>query len=265
MADVRSMLRNELASRRSSTESGSAGTRITKKRKIDGDDLSIQSIRKKSRPTTPAPTNTLETDDTDQQESITPNHESEAFVEETDAAQGEAQEDGPPGTKIEQHESNSLDAQKSQVTSSTAQIAASDQTLDEDEWSAFEREVVAPTRVTHVPAAAIASATISAAPVTADELAVQQQRQKEEQARAQEEDGEAEKEDAARHLEEEFEEMEQLEQRVKRLKAKREELRTQNSADSNGSAIEVEEAAQQGGDGSEDDEDDTDWDDWRFR
>lgn len=100
-------------------------------------------------------------------------------------------------------------------TTSTPQI-------NEDEWAAFEREVVP---LTHQPLQQMsdyASATISAAPVTAAELAAQTNAEKQQRREAEVEDEKAEEET---RLVEEFEVMEGLEERVKRLKEKRETLR----------------------------------------
>lgn len=253
MADIRSMLRNELASRGSSAQSGSTG-RVTKKRKIEEPDA-IQPAHKKSRPTTPSYTR----EDDESHESAN-SDQRVAEQEEGEVSQGE--EAGP------HLPDNELSQQQTPTISNAAQTSITEQNIDENEWAAFEREVVAPTRAAPTPAAVAASssaATISAAPVTADELAAQQQKQKEEQARVREEDIEGEKEDAARHLEEEFEEMEQLEERVKRLKAKREELRAHSVVESNGVLVDTQETSLQDGEGSEDEDDDEDWDDWRFR
>lgn len=254
MTDIRSMLRNELASRGSSAQSGSSG-RVTKKRKIEEQDT-ILPAHKKSRPTTPS---YAKGDD----RNLASASVAQELGEEDEEEISQDAEAGPrlPYDEISQQETNP-------TTPITTQISTSDQSIDEDEWAAFEREVVAPTRVAPAPAAVAASsaATISAAPVTADELAAQQQKQNEEQARVREEDIEGEKEDAARHLEEEFEEMEQLEERVKRLKAKREELRAQNTVESNGAVVDAQEPSLQDGEGSEEEEeDDENWDDWRFR
>src|SRR5215471_7571480 len=51
MADIRALLRNELASRRTTDSSGagSAGTRVAKKRKLN---LGGDAVRKKTKPTT---------------------------------------------------------------------------------------------------------------------------------------------------------------------------------------------------------------------
>ena len=253
MADIRSMLRNELASRASSSQSGSAG-RVTKKRKMEEPDT-IQPGRKKSRPTTPS----YAQEDDYQVESASGKQQISA-EEADEEAISQSQEAGP------QLPDDELPPQQTKpITSNTTQRSAPDQNIDEDEWAAFEREVVAPTRAAVVVPSA---ATITAAPVTAEELAAQQQKQKEEQARVREEDIEGEKEDAARHLEEEFEEMEQLEERVKRLKAKREELRAHAVVQSSPGDSRAQEAMLEDGRESEDqaDEDgDEDWDDWRFR
>ncbi|KAH8704906.1 hypothetical protein BGW36DRAFT_421490 [Talaromyces proteolyticus] len=258
MADVRSLLRSELASRGSSGQSGSTGTRVTKKRKIEAtDDL----IRKKSRPTTPGLEQTSEHSDAadiisrDQQLKTATDH---ATLHEDEA--------GPSLPPSNDENEDVFDDKEPFIVSPELQPAPPKQLVDEDEWAAFERDVVAPTRTAQIPAAAFAAAIISAAPVSADELAVQQQKQKEGQD-LEHEDAEGEREDAARHLEEEFEEMEQLEERVKRLKAKREELRRHRAEDENTNAtVEAQNTTQQEGyESEEEDEVDADWDDWRFR
>lgn len=211
--------------------------------------------RKKSRPTTPGLEQALETAD-------------DANVPEPDqnpevATAHDTLQDEEAGPTLE-----SDDRDKETDSSSTKP----QQTINEDEWAAFERDVAAPTHRAPLPAAAVAAATISAAPVTADELAAQQQTRKEDQ-NLENEDAEGEREDAARHLEEEFEEMEQLEERVKRLKAKREELRRQHVTEEYGTtnaAVEAQNTTQQEGYESEEEDEadadaDADWDDWRFR
>ncbi|KAL8818017.1 MAG: hypothetical protein Q9223_003261 [Gallowayella weberi] len=95
--------------------------------------------------------------------------------------------------------------------------------VDEDEWAAFQREVASPPPET---SALTATADISAAPMTAAELAAQSREQASRQAKERlEAEVEGEKEDAARQMEEEFEEMAELEDRVRRLREKREQLR----------------------------------------
>ena len=98
--------------------------------------------------------------------------------------------------------------------------------IDEDEWAAFERDIATPPPGPGLPSALTAEATITAAPITAAELAAQSQEEANTQNKERREaETEGEKEDAARALEEEFDEMEGLEERVRRLREMREELR----------------------------------------
>lgn len=138
-------------------------------------------------------------------------------------------------------------------------------TVDEDEWAAFEREVAAPTRMSHAPAAVAAEATISAAPVSNEELAAQQQAEKASAGRTREAELEGEREDAARFMEEEFDEMDQLEERVRRLKHMREELRQKRAEDQTRDVPMVSEDQRTAESDSDEDDDDEDWDDWRFK
>lgn len=136
--------------------------------------------------------------------------------------------------------------------------------IDEEAWAAFEREVAEQSDEPHAPAAVTAEATISAAPVTAAEIAAQQERAKASTVRNREAEMEGEREDAARLLEEEFDEMDQLEERVRRLKQKREELRKARAEDQTQDELMGSGATEQVESESEDD-DDEDWDDWRFK
>jgi zinc finger protein 830 len=99
----------------------------------------------------------------------------------------------------------------------TAPPQKSTATIDEDEWAAFEREVVP---LAHVaPPMQTSAATITAAPLSASELAAQ--RAAEERAakgRSREEEAEAEREEEGRRMEEEFEVQEEMEGRVRRLR-----------------------------------------------
>ncbi|KAL9617602.1 MAG: hypothetical protein Q9160_007615 [Pyrenula sp. 1 TL-2023] len=101
-------------------------------------------------------------------------------------------------------------------------------TINEDEWAAFEREVVPLTQDPVAPSDQYGSATISAAPMTAAEVAAQQQ---ESTRPRREEELEDEQEDEGRRMEEEFEVMEEMEDRVKKLKERREALRTRSHID----------------------------------
>ena len=108
-------------------------------------------------------------------------------------------------------------------------------TPPEDEWAAFERDVATPPPDPGLPSALTAEATITAAPITAAELAAQSQAEANVQSRERREaEIEGEKEDAARALEEEFDEMEDLEERVRRLREMREELRKKQAREMEG-------------------------------
>lgn len=137
--------------------------------------------------------------------------------------------------------------------------------VNEDEWAAFEREMAEPAPADNMAAKTdiMAGATISAAPVTAAELAAKSREEQSMQAKERREaEMEGEKEDAQRRLEEEFDEMEELEARVQRLKEKREALRRKTHSPANQSMSPVPELEPtKSSDESEDSEDD-DWDDW---
>jgi zinc finger protein 830 len=155
--------------------------------------------------------------------------------------------------------------------------AASEPTVDEDEWAAFERDIaVLPTEDAAVSSTRPpSSATISAAPMTAEELQ-DQARKAEDKSRREDKaaEMEAEKEDAERALEAEFDEMEALEARVKRLREMREKLR--NGGAGGTIAVETELVAEEldttatndvtsnNDEDDDEDEDDSDsWDVWR--
>lgn len=251
MADVRSLLRNELASRKGTSQPNTTGNRVTKKRKVDsGDGV----VRKKLRPTEL---------DAFQSASEAPS------TEHTTADQGPEQfeEDfaGPePPLDSDQEAIERITNLSEQATTIPSQNQPS--AVDEDEWAAFEREVAEPSRTPHAPAALVAEATISAAPITAEELAAQQGRAMASTARTREAELEGEREDAARLMEEEFDEMEQLEERVRRLKQQRESLR-KTRAEQQAQSQPVSGAGEQDAaeSESEDDDEDEEWDDWRFK
>ncbi|CAG8935075.1 unnamed protein product [Penicillium salamii] len=253
MADVRSLLRNELASRKGTSQPNTTGNRVTKKRKVDSSD---GVVRKKLRATEL---------DAFQSASDAPS------TEQTTADEGSEQiEDdvaGPePPLDEDQATSPSVTNLAEQQKPTTEQQPQST-SVDEDEWAAFEREVAEPSRAPQPPAAIVAEATISAAPITAEEIAAQQKKAKESAARSREAELEGEREDAARLMEEEFDEMEQLEERVRRLKQQREALRKTRAEDQTPTepepapGLEQEEAESE----SEDGDDDEEWDEWRFK
>ena len=127
-------------------------------------------------------------------------------------------------------------------------------TVDEDEWAAFERDVATPPPE---PSALTAEATISAAPLSAAELAAQSHEQANLQKKSlREVEIEGEKEDAARRLEEELDEMAGFDERVKRLREKREQIRLLNSTSQR-----VRDEDSDGGGEGDDEHDDDDEDD----
>jgi zinc finger protein 830 len=91
--------------------------------------------------------------------------------------------------------------------------------INEDEWAAFSAEV-APL-VASQPS--YTDATINVAPISAAELAAQQQA---ESRSRRDMEAEVEKEESEQRLADEFDMMEEMEERVRRLKEKREALRT---------------------------------------
>lgn len=152
--------------------------------------------------------------------------------------------------------------------SSHQSLHPSKNTVDEDEWAAFERDVATPPpplSTIPAPSALTAAATISAAPLTATQLAAQAREQANTQGKEpREADIEGEKEDAVRSLEQEFDELENLEERVRRLKEKREELRLNKMSEPAESDMEhgaVEDARV---DSDEQDSEAEDIDDWAF-
>ncbi|PWY65245.1 hypothetical protein BO70DRAFT_324957 [Aspergillus heteromorphus CBS 117.55] len=276
MADVRSLLRSELAARKGSSQTGSSGNRVTKKRKVDpADDLMRKRMRSTSTPSGQSSPHTVQPPSARAIE-----EEEEEDIEETE--QDIAGPELPPDTTREQEPADATAQPSEMPPVASEQPTEKTQTVDEDEWAAFERDVVAPTRMPHRPAALSAEATISAAPVTAEELAAQQAKEHESMKKGREAEAEGEREDAARLLEDEFDEMEQLEERVRRLKHMREELRKMKTAEDPGthemdespavvpSEDQHNHAESNKNNDDEDDEDDDDdydddWDNWRFK
>lgn len=150
-----------------------------------------------------------------------------------------------------------------------------EQGADPAELEAFERELAEMERSMRNGATANQGAVISAAPMTAEEIAAQAREEQSTQRGRRDAELEAEKEDAAKLLEDEFEEMEGLEVRARKLREKREALRTVPPADSNpseatgmavrskdtpGSTPRVAESTED----DEDDEEEEDDDGWNF-
>ncbi|KAE8356445.1 hypothetical protein BDV28DRAFT_127000, partial [Aspergillus coremiiformis] len=272
MADVRSLLRNELASRKGSNQTGRAATaatttttnRITKKRKVDPeDDLTRKKMRHAIANADPQSANI---------HTIQP-PSAQSLDEDVELPERDTTGPEPPLDSETEQVTVQTDPQTAVALNTTTEQS---QTIDEDEWAAFEREVAAPTRVPQGLAAVAAEATISAAPVSAQQLAAQQEKENETIARGREAEAEGEREDAARLLEDEFDEMEQLEERVRRLKHKHEELRNMKATTEDKEALSMddpipavtvskEHKKSQEDEDDDDDDDDDDWDNWRFR
>ena len=164
-----------------------------------------------------------------------------------------------------------------QVTAPPAPTPSSE-TVDEDEWAAFEASVARPASPSPPPTTApttalTAAATITAAPLSAAEVAARSREEASMQSKERREaEVEGEKEDAARQLEEEFDEMEGLEERVRRLREQREALRLRKAAEaeerkalgpySEDKPGEMVTTAASSREESEDEDDEADVDDW---
>jgi zinc finger protein 830 len=148
--------------------------------------------------------------------------------------------------------------------------------VDEDEWAAFERDIAPLAQAAPAAASSVAAdksgAVITAAPISAAQLAEQQAEAKRKQAELSVEE---EQEDERGRMEEEFEIMEEMEDRIRRLKKMREKLRAGPSAGA-AEALGTTDAARQLPDTpredpaeadekkpeSEEEDDDSDPDDW---
>lgn len=111
------------------------------------------------------------------------------------------------------------------TNSNAVDLPAGSDTVDDAELAAFERELAEMETSAQAATALTAGATISAAPMTAEELAAQAREEQSSQRGQRDAELEGEREDATRLLEDEFEEMEGLEERVRRLRERREALR----------------------------------------
>ncbi|KKK22907.1 hypothetical protein P175DRAFT_0520013 [Aspergillus ochraceoroseus IBT 24754] len=276
MSDVRSLLRSELASRRGSPQTGSSTpNRVTKKRKVDpSDGLARKKVRHANADQLLASAQIRPPS----AQAISEGEDIESTAQET------TKQKSPSDTNIAEEEIATTEQQFQATTISLSEATTAAQAVDEDEWAAFQREVVAPTRTLQRPAAVIATATISAAPISTEELAELQEKESEALRRNHEAEVEGEREDAARFMEEEFDEMEQLEERLKRLKQMREQLRMKRATEDVEPLQMDERLSAAAGPGEqprnevnctiddkddeedEDDDDiDDDWDNWRFR
>lgn len=149
-------------------------------------------------------------------------------------------------------------------------------TINEDEWAAFEADIAPLTQNPQPSNLNPNINTITAAPISASELAAQKEATNKKLSR--EEEAEAEREDEGRRLAEEFEVQEEMEERVRKLRERREMLRLQVRDDQKedqglvpidavGQGKEVDggrlQNNQEEGDDEDDEEDDPD--EWGFR
>ena len=249
MSDVRALLRNELAARLGTEEGATSTTRGSKKRKLDSEQ---EDLRKRQRPTvSPSPPADRKGRDAEPLDV-------DARPESRDVDDTMNHRPDPTATAQKPPDRPEVDPE----------------VVDDDEWAAFEREVAAPSRMPAPAEATISTnATISAAPVSASQLAERERQERESRASALETTMLGEREDATRLMEEEFDEMEELEEKVRRLKEKRDEIRRRKEESETGAgnvsvAMETEQtaAATLSPGGSEDESDEEDeWDNWRFR
>ncbi|KAK3691784.1 hypothetical protein LTR37_018442 [Vermiconidia calcicola] len=164
--------------------------------------------------------------------------------------------------------------QEEAVTTDTAPPAQQPTTKDDEEFAAFEREIAAlEQQPLAEPASSVfnSTATISAAPLTAEQLAAQAREEASTQRGKRDVELEEEREDVARAMQDEFEEMEGLEERVRRLRERREALRKASEgeaervgADTGGEAEGIGDASNPGEDEPSEDEDEDEEDEWRF-
>ena len=183
-------------------------TNRSKKRKADG--TTFGETRKKSKPANGLPTDFFD------EEALYQDQSSDSEPQTGSRVHLRQLSDSLPAAHTKP---SSVLADQNPTSPATADAAA----VDEDEWAAFERDIATPPPE---PSALTAEATISAAPMSAAELAAQSREQANLQKKSPREvELEGEKEDAARQMEEELDEMAGFDERVKRLKEKREELR----------------------------------------
>jgi hypothetical protein len=255
MADVRSMLRAERAARAPPKKQKQAHTvQSSKKRKADDEAVDETRKRTKAEEANDLPVGFFDGG-------------SQNLLAEDELAETEIIEEAPlPGFVAAKEQDPQIVALKTEPPPPATTTNAPN--LD-DEWAAFERDVAAvpaPPRQTALEAIQ-SGAVISAAPLSAEEIAAQAREERQAQRVNKEEELAAEKEDAARTLEDEFEEMEALEERVKRLRAKREKLRESwhvDSVDGNTISSDPLEELTQANSEDEDDDEADEWDGWRF-
>ncbi|MCJ1336412.1 hypothetical protein MMC09_001688 [Bachmanniomyces sp. S44760] len=268
MADVRSLLRNERASRRINHPQATYSTtgtvvclvchiQLKSESLWDSHLKSAQHAMRLQRikdhtlgrpPGAPEPTAATETTNGHKKRKIDHDDE-EAGEDETETRKRAKAQTGPTVGDISNNRTNGTASRpeaRSEILSSQpnaqprqgvngesakpipaeSQDSKASVSVDENEWAAFQREVATLPEEDNARTVLTAAATISAAPLTAEEIAARSREEASTQSKEKREaEMEGEKEDAARQLEEEFDEMEELEARVRKLKEKREQIR----------------------------------------
>lgn len=250
MADVRSLLRQERASRqqtgRPQKQSAAPATAPTSKKRKAVDDGSEERKRTRTEVAKGVPAGFFDDGLTGEEAIDLPPNELDTAQQEE--GQREAQQLGP----IPSHTSN-IPTQPSQPPSNEADAAELDAFIKEMEETPAPETALRPF---------LSGAAIEAAPMTAAEIAAQAREEQSAHRSRRDEELEAEKEDAARQLEDEFDEMEGLEERIRKLREKREALRKVHEK----GIVEdiVPEPMPAANEDNESESDDEDWDDWRF-
>ena len=290
MADVRSLLRNERAARRiahpaaSYTESGKLLCNVCVVQ-IKTDSLWDSHIKSPQHITrlqqardNPAQGKKRKAGDAEDEGRKRVKGVLDGFVEEDGAAADAAHGNSIDATGVDDISTeNTASIRHDATLQPAAPLVSAAPDVDEAEWAAFERDIAA-TQALPVPISA--AATITAAPMTAEQIAAEAREQQSTQRDRRQAEIEAEKEEAEQALLDEFDEMEELEDRVRRLREKREALRKARQADDeilpdvsdqpSGALPEPPNLADQDDDQEEeeeeedDDDDEDDFDDWKF-
>lgn len=251
MADVRSLLRSELASRNQSTtkapsskkrkagHDGPSTSRTKKPRSVSSNQILAASRRQQQ-----APTVAIQPKRHSQHVASPP--DLDTVQEEDPTTQAEAITDAPvPLDDVSTiAETADLDADPAAALPTSAPNPID---INEDEWAAFEADISATSHeVQDARSIFNAPAAISAAPMSAEEIAAQAREKQSSQRGRREVEAEEEKEERDVKMMEEFEELEGLEERVRRLRKRREALRGARDVQGGGARA-IEAAADEGG------------------
>ncbi|KAI5291889.1 hypothetical protein KEM54_000002 [Ascosphaera aggregata] len=284
MADIRAMLRNELAARRSASSQ-------------------LQSSKKRKYEITPSDGRTSSSAPPKSDEELRKRQRSGAHPVIDGIGAGDERgnsmigvEEGEAGPQVDESAAAtdseggvSMPVEGGSHATLSEAVAPADAAIMDDEWALFEQEVIAPTKQ---PDAAIMTqphaftsihtsrqtnpaAVISAPAVTANEIArqeaieVENENKRRELEKQRDEMLKGEKEDAERFLEEEFDEMDRLEERLRRLRERREELERKRLEGKAGTedmegVIETSKKDGEESDGEDEEDEGEEWDEWGF-